>query len=328
MSLRLAAVLLTMTTVSMPGLFDRFRSPRRARPPANCCPPQESASDPIPAAVQIVSHTGRMKFLGSGVLIPGNQILTAAHTFANATSSIDVIFLGGVKVKARLVRKDASLDLALLSIPESARRPCRIADAPPVVGDQITASGYGDAREPFRTFRGGLRSFASNTLTLPGCARGGDSGGPILDRDGCLIGILTHTGSGIILGVRWQRIREFLGLRPDEEKENPDAESEEPQPEVIESEEPPADDQRLAALEARLDALAELVAAIPECPECPPLDVDALVELLVGNGETVGLLPGITFQPIDSAGRPVEEPATRRLGETIKMHSFLVKKPD
>ena len=150
---------------------------------------------------------GQTRFLetGSGVLISSDgKIMTAAHV-VHSMSDIDVEFLGGDTVRAKVIASELGADLSLLQIervPPGARV-AKMADSDTVrVGDPIYIVGapYGLSY----SLSAGLISarWAPNTVykTMPlaeffqtdATINTGNSGGPMFNGAGEVIGIVSH----------------------------------------------------------------------------------------------------------------------------------------
>jgi putative serine protease PepD len=143
--------------------------------------------------------------IGSGVVVnDAGQIMTAHHVVRNATS-IEVTFSDGTKSPARIVREDPEIDIALLEadvLPQvvvpavlGSSDALRVGDEAYPVGNplglsgSITAgviSGLGRsiAREDGEGMLEGLIQFDA-------AVNPGSSGGPLLNRDAQVIGIVT-----------------------------------------------------------------------------------------------------------------------------------------
>ncbi len=143
--------------------------------------------------------------LGSGVVINANgQIMTANHVIAGS-STIEVIFADGTRVGASVVSSDAAHDIAVLA-PDT---------LPPVVVPAVLGSSgaakIGDvafaAGNPLglaASFSAGVISGLERSVPLPGstatldgliqfdaAVNPGSSGGPLLNGNGQVIGIVT-----------------------------------------------------------------------------------------------------------------------------------------
>jgi len=147
----------------------------------------------------------RFTEIGSGVLISADgKVMTAAHV-VHSMDGINVEFLGGVTVPARVVSSEPAADLSLLqltSVPKGVK-PALLADSDTVrVGDQILIVGapYGlshsmsagwisakwPANSVYRSMP--LAEFLQTDATI----NTGNSGGPMFNMAGEVIGIVSH----------------------------------------------------------------------------------------------------------------------------------------
>ena len=149
--------------------------------------------------------TTRYVETGSGVLASADgKIITAAHV-VHATDEVTVEFFGAAAVAAKVISTEPAADLALLQLdrmPPGARV-ATLADSDSVrVGDQIVVIGapYGlghsmsvgwiSARWPANTVYRAmpLAEFLQTDATI----NTGNSGGPMFDMQGRVIGIVSH----------------------------------------------------------------------------------------------------------------------------------------
>jgi S1-C subfamily serine protease len=161
---------------------------------------EQSDLPPVPRG-QPVSVAG----LGSGVLIsPDGKILTAAHVVQTA-DAIEVEFLTGEKIGARVLSSEPSADVALLQLDKAPRAPfvAKIGDSDAVeigapvfvVGAPLGAShtltvGYISARRrPNATLSGMSRAEFFQT---DAAINQGNSGGPLFNMQGEVIGVVSH----------------------------------------------------------------------------------------------------------------------------------------
>jgi len=143
--------------------------------------------------------------LGSGVLIsPDGKILTAAHVVQTA-DEIEVEFLTGETLGAKVLSSEPSADVALLQLEKLPRAPfiAKIGDSDAVeigapvfvVGAPLGAShtltvGYISARrKPNATFSGMSRAEFFQT---DAAINQGNSGGPMFNMEGEVVGIVSH----------------------------------------------------------------------------------------------------------------------------------------
>jgi putative serine protease PepD len=139
---------------------------------------------------------------GSGFVYDASgHIVTNQHVVAGATS-IAVSFWNGVALDATLVGTDPSTDLAVLRVhaPKSLLLPLRLGDSSAVaVGDPVLAFGSPFGLEG--TVTAGIVSALHRKMTAPNnypitntiqtdaAINHGNSGGPLLDRRGRVIGV-------------------------------------------------------------------------------------------------------------------------------------------
>ena len=154
-----------------------------------------------------ISASGQSRFAetGSGVLIsPDGKVMTAAHV-VHAMDEINVEFLGGETVKARVVASEPAADLSLLQlerVPKDAKS-SPLANSDQIqVGDPVIIVGapYGlsyslsdgliSARwKPNTVYKTmPMAEFFQTTATI----NTGNSGGPMFNMKGEVIGIVSH----------------------------------------------------------------------------------------------------------------------------------------
>lgn len=143
--------------------------------------------------------------IGSGVLIsPDGKVLTAAHV-VDVASEIGVEFAEGERVRARVIASEPDADVALLqleTVPAGAL-PARLADSDRVrIGDRVFIIGapYGISRtltvghlsgrhKPGRVWdRFALAEFLQTDAAI----NQGNSGGPMFNMDGDVVGVVSH----------------------------------------------------------------------------------------------------------------------------------------
>ena len=155
------------------------------------------------AVVEISASGGsQTRAQGSGFVYDADgHIVTNQHVVAGA-SSISVSFWNGVELDAELVGTDPSTDLAVIRVaaPAGLLSPLRLADSSAVdVGDPVLAMGSPFGLEG--TITAGIVSALHREMTAPNnftitdtiqtdaAINHGNSGGPLLDRRGRVIGV-------------------------------------------------------------------------------------------------------------------------------------------
>jgi len=153
-------------------------------------------------------QTTTSQALGSGFVIDkAGHIVTNYHVIAGA-QKIQVSFSGQDAIRATVVGKDATTDLAVLKIDAQARSftPLPLGDSSTVqVGAPVVAIG-----NPFgltRTLTAGVVSAVQRTISSPDQQREdaiqtdasinhGNSGGPLIDDHGDVIGVTSQISTG------------------------------------------------------------------------------------------------------------------------------------
>jgi S1-C subfamily serine protease len=163
----------------------------------------------VPGTALTPPERQKVRVLGSGfVLDRAGDIVTNEHVVENG-SDVTVGFSAGATFAAKVLGTDPSTDLAVIRVmaPQSALHPLALADSSNVqVGDTVFAIG-----NPFgldRTMTAGIVSAvgrdirAPNGLAIPkaiqtdAAINHGNSGGPLLDTRGQVIGINDQIESG------------------------------------------------------------------------------------------------------------------------------------
>jgi S1-C subfamily serine protease len=156
--------------------------------------------------------------IGSGVIVNDQgQILTALHVVDGLEGTIDVRFADGTTSPAHIVSTDPDHDIAVL---ESEEGPKLI--VPAVLGGGIRvgdeAFAAGNPLELSNSLTAGVVSGLDRTITredgkgeltgliqFDAAVNPGSSGGPLLDRDGQVVGIVTAlanpTGRNTFIGI-------------------------------------------------------------------------------------------------------------------------------
>jgi serine protease Do len=158
-------------------------------------------------------HERKSNSLGSGFVIdPSGIIITNNHVIADA-NDVTVIFTDGQKLKAEIIGKDSKVDVAVLRVkPEKPLKSVKFGDSEKMrVGDWVLAVG-----NPFGlggTVTAGIisahhRNIDSgpydNYIQTDAAINKGNSGGPLFNMDGEVIGIntaiLSPSGGSIGIG--------------------------------------------------------------------------------------------------------------------------------
>ena len=163
----------------------------------------KSLADPKPGQVSYTATTANS--LGSGALISKEgRILTAAHVVDRATE-IEVIFSDGTTTSGHVVWVDNLIDLAMIQagdVPESAKV-LKLAERKNYnVGQQIVVIGapYGVSHSLSVGYLSGVRDreplpgsdITPRFLQTDAAINQGNSGGPMFNLDGEIVGIVSY----------------------------------------------------------------------------------------------------------------------------------------
>ncbi len=155
----------------------------------------------MPATVALLSDkTGAS---GSGVVTTEDGlILTAAHVVQNAEEVL-VVFPDGKQAPGRVLGLNLSKDIGMVRIDEPGPWPfVELGSSRPLeAGDWVVALGHSAGFDPARTppvrFGRVVSKGPGNFLTTDCTLIGGDSGGPLFDLEGKLVGIHSSIGRSL-----------------------------------------------------------------------------------------------------------------------------------
>lgn len=160
---------------------------------------------------------------GSGAFVSdatgAKYVLTAAHIFRDGRGSITVESVDGRDFPATLVLASEEYDVALLRLENGAAQDVptlTVSPSWPKQGEVVWRAGFGPnetLKTAFGTVKGYVktsRNDAYETLKIDGAARQGDSGGPICNRSGEIVGVLWGTDGSDVYATYSGRILKTL----------------------------------------------------------------------------------------------------------------------
>lgn len=178
--------------------------------------PAQPVQPPHPAVCRVIVRGAQAANLGSGTLVDRGLVLTCAHLFEGSAAAVEVAFPGGARRSAKLMAIDREEDLALLAVEGLNIWPVAVASlAPTSQADALTAAGYGGDGS-YRAVRGALAGAAvpvgakHPSLRMRCTVRPGDSGGPVFDSRGRLVGVVWGTGGGLTYAAYGRPIHNLL----------------------------------------------------------------------------------------------------------------------
>ena len=161
-----------------------------------------------PATVLVVAQQGDSASLGTGIIMTADgYVVTNAHVISGGTECW-VVLDTGVSYDALLVGYDAAEDIAVLKLVDAADLPtAEFGDSDlTMVGDQVYAIGNPLGVELRCTMTDGIISAISrdvlvegrtlNVLQTTAALNNGNSGGPLINRYGQVVGVNTLKMSG------------------------------------------------------------------------------------------------------------------------------------
>ena len=161
---------------------------------------QRMVQEAMPAARAATVCIKLEEGFGSGVVVSKEGlIMTAAHVTGGTDTEFTVVFEDGREVKAKALGLNSETDAALAQIVEEGEYPFVEIDRDESVrlGDWVFALGHSGGFDKDRGVvarLGRIVRLASRTMQSDCNLIGGDSGGPLFDLGGRLIGIHSRVG--------------------------------------------------------------------------------------------------------------------------------------
>ena len=163
---------------------------------------QEIYETTIPAVVSISASTGSGSSTGTGVVLSANGYLVTNYHVIRQALAINVTLTDERELRATLVGEDPVSDLAVLRVDAEDLTPAQFGDSDGVrVGDSVVAIGDPLGVELRGTMTDGIVSAISRDVQVDGrvmnliqtnaALNSGNSGGPLINRFGQVIGINT-----------------------------------------------------------------------------------------------------------------------------------------
>lgn len=161
------------------------------------------------AVVTVFAGSGH----GSGFVISDNLILTNQHVVGES-NSVAVKFNNGLQVIGKVIASNSARDVAVVKVDATLPKHFRVSRVAPPIGVEVFAIGSPlDEKLHSTVTRGiisGFREENKKTLIQSDVnVRPGNSGGPLVDRNGAVVGISV---SGLVVNNLSQGINFFIPI--------------------------------------------------------------------------------------------------------------------
>lgn len=185
-----------------------------------------SANDSVAAnalswsSCRIHAASGTTQSKGSGCYLGNQWVLTAAHVTDEDQDGRVLITTRAVEsIEGTVIARDKISDMSLVRLDRPPRQlqPIQIAPSDPLRGDTVYQAGFGSDGK-FRIVRGNVampqagpdQRYSHVWFCQTGSARSGDSGGPVCNASGQLIGPLWGSDARITTSSRTSTTRGFI----------------------------------------------------------------------------------------------------------------------
>lgn len=164
---------------------------------------------------RISNRIGNGTYYATGTLIDNDTVITCSHTFDEGVGQVSCCFGSKGCYLAKIISRDTVYDVAVLQVSNPPCRPVKIAVNWPRPGEAIYVGGFG-RNGVFQIRKGKVVGYTSPTnaqrhwVLVTGRSNQGESGGPILNSQGELVGVLWGHDDTKIYGSYCGRIRLIL----------------------------------------------------------------------------------------------------------------------
>jgi S1-C subfamily serine protease len=170
---------------------------------------------------------------GSGFFVAPDLVATNKHVVKTAADRVVVMLPTGERTMGRLEYIDRSQDIAFVRLSKPVGTPLILREDPPAAGADVVAAGFPacgllGAGVSFGVTRGVVSRVypENNELRHDAAINSGNSGGPLLDLRGRVVGINTAKADGDYEGLGFAIMgRAFAAVQPGRPRSPPNAES-------------------------------------------------------------------------------------------------------
>jgi serine protease Do len=212
-------------------------APSATSPPATLLPAAATAGPRNPQGIQVTLEQIKQRslpstvslrcagWMGAGFFVGEEIILTNAHVLCR-DGQIEIVGYGGKRMKGSTLLSDEDLDFGVVRVLDAGIPPLPLGDAGSLMlGDEVALMGSPDGHD-FTTTSGSVSDFTSlfgtTYIQVRAPVRPGNSGGPMLDAQGRVVGIVSlkhkaKEGIGWVLPINYayQRASPFFPIPPD-----------------------------------------------------------------------------------------------------------------
>jgi putative serine protease PepD len=177
----------------------------------SCAPVPDPGVPALPSLVRVTTppDASGAYSVGTGIIIDAGWVLTNQHVIALAQGQpVTTLYDGGARTSGRVVASDANLDLALIAADTGQNPSVAWGDEGKLQqGDLLYAVGFAFGSDAPLEFAGHFVGTEVDGQTGQAYIRSdvqlqhGDSGGPMLNRCGQVVGINTAREPGVDQGV-------------------------------------------------------------------------------------------------------------------------------
>jgi len=171
--------------------------------------PRDLAALATPSTVMLQAD-GR---IGTGFFVASDLVLTNAHVAGAAGARVEAVFADGRRLPGQTSQSEEWLDLALVRVPGARAEPLPLGDSMTLeTGDRVVFIGTPEGLE-FTVHQGIVSHTARQNLgvayvQLDANVNPGNSGGPVLDDRGRVVGVVTAkiegaSGLGLVLPINY-----------------------------------------------------------------------------------------------------------------------------
>lgn len=189
-----------------------------AQCPGGACPSRQPAAqstqqtaEKLVASVALVASRSPGGGVGTGTIVERNDgrayLFTCAHGLTDGEIVL-VTFHDQRRAYGRVLERNTAADTGWIEVADLGYPAMAVAPSPPAADATVYFGGYAYGRlQSWRITTGRVRSVSSARLFATGPSRPGDSGGPVWDAEGRLVGCVSVSDFQTMTGIALYRAR-------------------------------------------------------------------------------------------------------------------------